>query len=102
VTFESHKTEKILCGPRPRIWVWSQKREKREKREERENVEEIREEREGENLVCVTKPKFLVMVHTMFLSDTLMGYDILTTKNGCHYTHPITKCTIQSLARKLK
>jgi hypothetical protein len=38
----------------------------REKREERENVEEIREEREGENLVCVTKPKFLVLVHTRF------------------------------------
>jgi mRNA degradation ribonuclease J1/J2 len=36
----------------------------REKREEREHVEERREEREGEKLVCVTKPKFLVMVHT--------------------------------------
>jgi mRNA degradation ribonuclease J1/J2 len=41
-----------------------ERREKREKREEREHVEERREEREGEKLVCVTKPKFLVMVHT--------------------------------------
>jgi hypothetical protein len=48
------------------FWFGHTQREKREKREERENVEEIREEREGKNLVCVTKPKFLVLVHTRF------------------------------------
>jgi hypothetical protein len=46
------------------FWFGHTQREKSEEREERENVEERREEREGENLVCVTKPKFLVLVHT--------------------------------------
>jgi hypothetical protein len=41
-----------------------ERREKREKREEREHVEERREETEAQKLVCVTKPKFLVMVYT--------------------------------------
>lgn len=69
------------------FWFGHTQREKREEREERAHVEERREEREGEKLVCVTKPKFLVMVHT----------SVSLTQNPplCVYIYIFKKCVAQ-------
>jgi mRNA degradation ribonuclease J1/J2 len=60
------------------FWFGHTQREKREKREERAHVEERREEREEEKLVCVTKPKFLIMVHTS-VSHKILNFEKLPT-----------------------
>jgi hypothetical protein len=60
------KREKILCDPGPHKFFLVTQREKREEREERRERKWRREKRRErkKKFVCVTKPKFLVLVQT--------------------------------------
>jgi hypothetical protein len=82
-------SEKHLCGPEPRILVWSHT--KREERRERKWRREKRRERR-QILVCVTKPKFLVLVHTRFSPISIYMYSKL------HFAYmSLHKCPFSNL-----
>jgi hypothetical protein len=66
--------EKILCGLGPHKWSLVTQREKREERRERKWRREKRRERR-KKLVCVTKPKFLVLVHTSVSLNIWISYE---------------------------
>jgi hypothetical protein len=52
--------EKLLCEPGPNLISWSQST-REERREKREKMETVKKEKKT---LCVTKPHFLVLVHT--------------------------------------